>query len=143
MSGLGRVLEASNRPEGGSHLPGGKVRAGADPIAVNLGKQFVFLEAAAASLILLLCQPYQGREGQSRLMWEWMRQLELLGEGTSRHPGLQLVEKQTDPDDRRNRWVAISEKGRNLLYEIDMILARKIAQSIDKVGKGEAPDGQS
>lgn len=76
-------------------------------------------------------------------MWEWMRQLELLGEGTSRHPGLQLVEKQTDPDDRRNRWVAISEKGRNLLYEIDMILARKIAQSIDKVGKGEAPDGQS
>jgi len=71
------------------------------------------------------------------------RQLELLGEGTSRHPGLQLIEKQTDPDDRRNRWVAISEKGKNLLYEIDLILAPEVAQSIDKPGKGQVPGVQS
>jgi len=60
------------------------------------------------------------------------RQLELLGEGTARSPGLGLIEKEPDPNDRRNRWVAISEKGKNLLYEIDLILAPHIVQSIGK-----------
>lgn len=38
------------------------------PIEDNLDKQAVFLHAAAASITVLLCHPYQGREEQRRLM---------------------------------------------------------------------------
>lgn len=69
------------------------------------------------------------------------RQLELLGEGTARIPGLGLIDKEPDPQDRRNRWVAISEKGKNLLYEIDLILSPHIVQSIGKARTHEGIDG--
>lgn len=58
------------------------------------------------------------------------RQLEQLGEGTSRNPGLHLIDKEPDPDDRRNRWVGISEKGKQLLYELDLVLAPHIVGTV-------------
>lgn len=51
------------------------------------------------------------------------RQLDLLGAGHSKTTGLGLVEKQADVEDRRIRHVAISEQGKQLLYELDLILA--------------------
>ena len=51
------------------------------------------------------------------------RQLDLLGEGNEKASGLGLVEKQPDLKDRRIRYVAISERGKQLLYELDLILA--------------------
>jgi DNA-binding MarR family transcriptional regulator len=68
------------------------------------------------------------------------RQIELMGDGTTRHPGLELLEKEEDPNDRRTRWVAISEKGKMLLYELDLILAPDIVSSI---GKDSAKPGGS
>src|SRR5690554_3992233 len=50
------------------------------------------------------------------------RQLELLGDGNVTRPGLGLVDKQTDPLDRRLRYVALSSRGRELLYELDRAL---------------------
>ena len=51
------------------------------------------------------------------------RQLELLGEGNARKAGMGLVEKRGNPDDRRTRYVALSEGGRHLLYELGSVLA--------------------
>lgn len=51
------------------------------------------------------------------------RQLELLGEGNGRKVGMGLIEKRGDPDDRRTRYVALSDRGRLLLYELDSVLA--------------------
>lgn|SRR5690606_7071982 len=51
------------------------------------------------------------------------RQLELLGEGNGRKAGMGLIEKRQDPDDRRTRYVGLSEGGRHLLYELDSVLA--------------------
>ncbi|MBJ7578424.1 winged helix-turn-helix transcriptional regulator [Devosia sp. MC532] len=59
------------------------------------------------------------------------RQLDLLGEGTGQVPGMGLIEKETDPNDRRNRWVGISEKGKTLIYELDLILAPQILEKSD------------
>lgn len=50
------------------------------------------------------------------------RQLELLGDGNTDRPGLGLIDKQTDPADRRLRYVALSARGKALLYELDLIL---------------------
>ena len=50
------------------------------------------------------------------------RQLDLLGDGNVTRPGLGLVDKQTDPLDRRLRYVALSSRGRELLYELDRAL---------------------
>lgn len=47
------------------------------------------------------------------------RQLDLLGEGHNRTPGLGLIEKRSDAADRRIRHAAISERGKLFLYEID------------------------
>lgn len=66
------------------------------------------------------------------------RQLDLLGEGTAKSPGLKLIEKTVDPEDRRNRFVAISEGGKNLLYELDLILAPDIVKSIGQPKPTEA-----
>lgn len=51
------------------------------------------------------------------------RQLDLLGDGFGKVPGLGLIEKQSDENDRRVRNAAISEKGKIFLYELDSILA--------------------
>ncbi|UYQ73494.1 hypothetical protein OF122_06995 [Pelagibacterium flavum] len=51
------------------------------------------------------------------------RQLELLGEGNDQKAGMGLIEKRVDPNDRRTRYVALSDGGRHLLYELDAILA--------------------
>lgn len=51
------------------------------------------------------------------------RQLDLLGTGHGKTSGLGLVEKQADLKDRRVRYVAISKRGKQLLYELDLILA--------------------
>lgn len=58
------------------------------------------------------------------------RQIDQLGEGSEKSLGLKLVEKDVDPEDRRNRYVAISEQGKNLLYELDLILAPDIVKTI-------------
>lgn len=50
------------------------------------------------------------------------RQLELLGTGNVTRPGLALVDKQTDPLDRRLRYVALSSRGKKFLYELDLVL---------------------
>lgn len=50
------------------------------------------------------------------------RQLELLGDGNVTRPGLRLIDKQTDPLDRRLRYVALSDRGKELLYELDRAL---------------------
>lgn len=50
------------------------------------------------------------------------RQLELLGVGNANHPGLGLIDKQIDPLDRRLRYVALSGRGKALLYELDRTL---------------------
>lgn len=50
------------------------------------------------------------------------RQIDQLGEGTEKSMGLKLVEKDVDPEDRRNRYIAISAQGKQLLYELDLIL---------------------
>jgi DNA-binding MarR family transcriptional regulator len=68
------------------------------------------------------------------------RQLEQLGEGTASNPGLRLIDKEPDPDDRRNRWVAISEKGKMLLYELDLILAPDIVSTIGQPRPEKAGD---
>lgn len=47
------------------------------------------------------------------------RQIDLLGE----EAGWGLVEKEPDPDDRRSKRVAISEKGELLVHELDLILS--------------------
>lgn len=62
------------------------------------------------------------------------RQLDQLGDGTTKGPGMGLIDKRPDPADRRNRHVAISRKGKALLQELDMVLAPEI-------GKGVAPTG--
>ena len=64
------------------------------------------------------------------------RQIDLLGDGNDRSPGLGLIEKQTDERDRRIRYVAISERGRQLLYELDLVLAPSL---LDRVS-GTAAD---
>lgn len=58
------------------------------------------------------------------------RQIDQLGDGTEKNPGLRLLEKESDPEDRRGRSVAISEQGKNLLYELDLILAPDIVKTI-------------
>ena len=63
------------------------------------------------------------------------RQIDQLGEGSSSRPGLGLINKAIDPADRRNRHVAISEQGKFLLQELDMILA--------PIGKGVARTGSA
>ena len=63
------------------------------------------------------------------------RQLDLLGEGNGKVPGLGLIEKQADIDDRRVRYVAVSAKGKLLLYELDLILAPNL---LDGVGRNSA-----
>lgn len=60
------------------------------------------------------------------------RQLDLLGEGAGDSPGLNLIEKTIDPNDRRGRYVAISTKGKDLLYELDFILDPEFARSIGR-----------
>lgn len=50
------------------------------------------------------------------------RQLELLGDGNVTRPGLGLIDKQADPVDRRLRYVALSDRGKELLYELDRAL---------------------
>jgi DNA-binding MarR family transcriptional regulator len=60
------------------------------------------------------------------------RQLDLLGEGHGKTPGLGLIEKQVDADDRRVRYVAISERGKLLLYELDLILAPNLLERIGR-----------
>jgi len=50
------------------------------------------------------------------------RQIDLLA-GNDKSPGLGLIEKSVDPKDRRGRFVAISEGGKLLLSELDLILA--------------------
>lgn len=62
------------------------------------------------------------------------RQLDQLGDGTHKGPGMGLIDKRPDPADRRNRHVAISRKGKFLLQELNMALAPEI-------GKGNAPTG--
>lgn len=65
------------------------------------------------------------------------RQLDQLGDGTEKLPGLQLIEKGVDPVDRRNRWVAISERGKTLLYELDLILAPDIVKTVGQPKSAE------
>lgn len=50
------------------------------------------------------------------------RQLDLLGDGTGKAPGLGLIEKRSDDKDRRIRHAAIAEKGRLFLLELDALL---------------------
>lgn len=50
------------------------------------------------------------------------RQLDLLGDGVGKTPGLGLIEKRSDEKDRRIRHAAIAEKGKLFLYELDAIL---------------------
>lgn len=54
------------------------------------------------------------------------RQLELLGDGNVTRPGLGLVDKQSDPLDRRLRYVALSSRGKELLYELDHALTSSL-----------------
>ncbi len=68
------------------------------------------------------------------------RQIDQLGEGTEKNPGLRLLEKESDPEDRRGRYVAISEQGKNLLYELDLILAPDIVKTIDKPKPAKASE---
>lgn len=65
------------------------------------------------------------------------RQLDQLGDGTEKAGGLGLVEKDIDPNDARNRHVAISEKGKNLLYELDLVLAPHIVNDFVKFKSSE------
>jgi DNA-binding MarR family transcriptional regulator len=65
------------------------------------------------------------------------RQLDLLADGTDKAPGMKLIEKAVDPEDRRNRYVAVSEQGRNLLYELDLILAPEIATKAELADTGK------
>lgn len=58
------------------------------------------------------------------------RQLDLLGAGTEKNPGMGLIEKGVAPSDKRTRWVAISQRGKDLLYELDLILSPEIVKSI-------------
>jgi DNA-binding MarR family transcriptional regulator len=69
------------------------------------------------------------------------RQLDQLGNGTAKSPGLGLIEKDVDPEDRRNRWVGISERGKLLLYELDLILAPDIVTTIGQP-RPEKAEGQ-
>lgn len=69
------------------------------------------------------------------------RQIDQLGDGTDKNPGFGLLEKQSDPEDRRSRYVAISEQGKNLLYELDLILSPDIVKTIGKP-KQSKPRGQ-
>ncbi|MCP8885032.1 hypothetical protein NIM87_16105 [Devosia sp. XJ19-1] len=66
------------------------------------------------------------------------RQIDQLCDGTESRPGLRLLEKQSDPKDRRNRYVAVSERGKNLLYELDLVLAPEIVQTIGQPRSAEA-----
>ena len=66
------------------------------------------------------------------------RQIDLLGSGAGSNPGLQLIDKAVDPTDRRGRYVAISERGKMLLQELDLILAPEIIERIAPVAKAEA-----
>ncbi len=66
------------------------------------------------------------------------RQLDLLGEGTQKNPGMGLIEKGVAPSDKRTRWVAISERGKDLLYELDLILSPEIVKTI---GQRKASEG--
>jgi DNA-binding MarR family transcriptional regulator len=66
------------------------------------------------------------------------RQIDILCEGYGSVIGLGLVEKETDPNDRRNRYVAISERGKMLLHELDLILAPDLLECI-----GVRPDDKS
>jgi len=65
------------------------------------------------------------------------RQIDLLGSGAGNSPGLQLIDKAVDPNDRRGRYVAISERGKMLLQELDLILAPDIIESIAPAEKPE------
>lgn len=56
------------------------------------------------------------------------RQLDLLGDGMGKTAGLGLIEKRSDAKDRRIRHVAISEKGKLFLYELDSILAPDLVE---------------
>lgn len=58
------------------------------------------------------------------------RQIDLLGEGNGKSPGPGLIEKRPDPDNRRIRYVAISERGKLLLHELDFILAPKLLDGL-------------
>jgi DNA-binding MarR family transcriptional regulator len=60
------------------------------------------------------------------------RQIDLLGEGNSKVPGLGLIEKQADIDDRRVRYVAVSAKGKLLLHELGLILAPKLHNAVGR-----------
>jgi len=51
------------------------------------------------------------------------RQIDLLGDGNGRSSGLRLLEKRADDHDGRVRYVAVSERGRQLLQELTVILA--------------------
>lgn len=63
------------------------------------------------------------------------RQIDLLGDGAAGSaPGMGLVEKQVDPGDRRTRYVAVSEKGKILLQELDLILSPDIVRTIGQPG---------
>lgn len=66
------------------------------------------------------------------------RQIDLLGSGTGKNPGLQLIDKAVDPNDRRGRYVAISARGKMLLQELDLILAPDIIERVAPAGKEEA-----
>ncbi len=50
------------------------------------------------------------------------RQIELLGDGNRKAPGLGLLEKRPDPNDHRNRHIGISQRGKELLLEFDRVL---------------------
>ncbi|HVY15703.1 MAG TPA: hypothetical protein VHB27_10755 [Rhodopila sp.] len=59
------------------------------------------------------------------------RQIDLLGE-----TGLGLIDKQSDAEDRRIRYVAVSRKGKLLLQELDLILAPGRKSRLDRQAVG-------
>lgn len=96
---------------------------------LSLGMLRTFLCAAETSIDMKTATVATIAERSRQKYSSVARQIDLLGVGAIHKPGLHLLDKQLDHEDRRIRHVALSDEGRSLLQELDMVLAPDLLES--------------